>query len=378
MKDLFAQAYDGLPVLVTGHTGFKGSWLTTWLLELGADVTGFSLPDPPTQPSNFEVSNLSRHITDVRGDIRDYTAVEKVVRAQRPRLIFHLAAQPIVLHSISQPKLTIDTNAGGTVNVLEAMRNTDSVHALVSITTDKVYENKEWLWGYRETDRLGGHDPYSASKGMAELAIESYRRSFFPAQRYNEHGVAIAAVRAGNVIGGGDFADFRLVPDCMKALMAGEPIGIRNPLSIRPWQHVLEPLSGYLWLGTQLLALGPEYGEAWNFGPQEQRGVPAKDLAAKLVELWGSGSWVHTEPGFAKVETGQLRLSWEKAAQRLGWQPVYSWSEALAEITSWFKAFQGAAANQTDMHEVARDHIATYASRARALGLPWAQTTLKA
>jgi CDP-glucose 4,6-dehydratase len=372
MKKLFGQVYEGLPVLVTGHTGFKGSWLTTWLLELGANVIGFSLEQAPTEPSNFVVSGLSSHITDIRGDIRDYAAVEQVVLEHRPQLVFHLAAQPIVLHSISKPKLTIDTNAGGTVNVLEAIRSTDSVRALVSITTDKVYENKEWLWGYRETDRLGGHDPYSASKGMAELAIESYRQSFFPARTYTEHGVAIAAVRAGNVIGGGDFADFRLVPDCMKALMAGEPIGIRNPLSIRPWQHVLEPLSGYLWLGAQLLEHGPAFGEAWNFGPQEQRGVPARDLAEKLVELWGSGSWEHTEPGFAKVETGQLRLSWEKAAQRLDWQPVYSWKEALAEITDWFKAFQKSQTGDVDMHEVARAHIAAYVAQARATGLPWA------
>ncbi|MFN2135460.1 MAG: CDP-glucose 4,6-dehydratase [Candidatus Promineifilaceae bacterium] len=371
MKELFSGAYDGRTVLVTGHTGFKGSWLTTWLLALGANVVGFSLPEPPTIPSNFLVSDLGRRIMDVRGDIRNYQAVRDVVAEHDPSIIFHLAAQPIVLHSIARPKLTIDTNAGGTVNILESIREAGGARALVSITTDKVYENMEWLWGYRETDRLGGHDPYSASKAMAELAIAAYRHSFFSPQRYDEHGVAVASVRAGNVIGGGDFADFRLVPDCMRALLAGEPIGIRNPLSVRPWQHVLEPLSGYLWLGVKLLQDGPAYAEAWNFGPQEQWGIPAQQLAEKLVALWGSGEWQHTDPGFAKVETGQLRLSWEKAAARLLWQPVYPWEEALAEIVAWFKAYERSLGQEVDMYEVARSHIEAYTERARVMGLPW-------
>jgi CDP-glucose 4,6-dehydratase len=371
MKNLFANAYNGLTVLVTGHTGFKGSWLTTWLIQLGAHVVGYSLAEPPTRPSNFEAMALGEYIQDIRGDIRDFPSVQSLFTEYRPDIIFHLAAQPIVLHSIARPKLTIDTNAGGTVNVLEAMRTTGAGRALVSITTDKVYENREWLWGYRETDRLGGHDPYSASKAMAELAIKSYRESFFPPARYQDHGVAVASVRAGNVIGGGDFADFRLVPDCMRALMAGDAIGIRNPLSIRPWQHVLEPLSGYLWLGAKLLQEGPAFAEAWNFGPKEQRGVPARQLAEKLVELWGKGSWEHTDPGYAKVETGQLRLSWEKAVSQLGWQPVYTWKEALAEITDWFKAFQNAAESGVDMYDVARQHIASYVQRAQEQRLPW-------
>lgn len=373
MKQQFANAYEGKTVLVTGHTGFKGSWLTTWLLALGANVVGYAIDEPPTTPSNFVVSNLSDKIVDVRGDIRDFETLRSTVETHRPDIVFHLAAQPIVLRSVELPKLTIDTNAGGTVNMLEAIRQTDSVKALVSITTDKVYHNEEWLWGYRETDRLGGHDPYSASKAMAELALASYRDTYFSAETYDRHGVAIASVRAGNVIGGGDFADFRLVPDCMRALMSGEPIGIRNPLSIRPWQLVLEPLSGYLWLGVKLLQEGPAFAEAWNFGPPEIRGVPAQDLAEKLVELWGSGSWIHTDPGYAKIETGQLRLSWEKAATFLDWQPVYVWEEALAEITDWFKAFQRLDQGEAvDMHAVCRDHIAAYAEKARSMGLPWA------
>ncbi len=365
----YTNTYHNLPVLVTGHTGFKGSWLVTWLLELGAQVIGFSHPEPPTRPSNFVASGLTERITDLRGDIRDYDAVRAAIETHRPAVVFHLAAQPIVLRSVELPKLTIDTNAGGTVNVLEAIRHSASVRALVSITTDKVYENQEWLWGYRESDQLGGHDPYSASKAMAELAIAAYRSTYFAPEQYGRsHHVAVASTRAGNVIGGGDFADYRLVPDCMKALMDGRPIGVRNPLSVRPWQHVLEPLSGYLWLGARLLADGPACGEAWNFGPLEQKGVPAGALAEKLVELWGSGAWEHTRPGYAEVETGLLRLSWDKAAHRLNWRPIYPWQEALAEIVAWFKAYQA----QADMHAVTRDHIRAYTARARELGLEWA------
>lgn len=365
----FANVYAGVPVLVTGHTGFKGSWLVTWLLELGAQVIGYSYPDAPTRPSNFAVSGLGERLHDHRGDIRDLETLREVFVAYKPRIVFHLAAQPIVLRSVELPKLTFDTNTGGTVNVLEAIRTTDSVRALVSITTDKVYENREWLWGYRENDRLGGHDPYSASKAMAELAVAAYRDTYFPAAMYGRtHEVAVATTRAGNVIGGGDFADYRLVPDCMKALMDGRPIGVRNPLSVRPWQHVLEPLSGYLWLGARLLQDGPAFGEAWNFGPLEQKGVPARDLADKLVELWGSGSWEHTQPGFAEVETGQLRLSWDKAAHRLIWRPAYTWVDALTEITDWFKHYQAA----DDMYLVNRRHIESYVTRARSLGIGWA------
>jgi CDP-glucose 4,6-dehydratase len=347
---------------------------------MGAEVTGFSLPEAPTLPNNFEASRLGSHIRDTRGDIRDYKAVQEVIAAAHPALIFHLAAQPIVLRAVAEPKLTFDTNAGGTVNVLEAIRRTETVRALVSITTDKVYENREWLWGYREEDRLGGHDPYSASKGMAELAIASYRETFYAGDGGERPRPAVASVRAGNVIGGGDFAQFRLVPDCLRALMAGEPIGIRNPLSIRPWQHVLEPLSGYLWLGANLLRHGQAYAEAWNFGPREQVGVPARDIAEKLIALWGHGRWEHTDPGYARIETGQLRLSWEKAAMRLGWQPVYTWEEALAEIVDWFKAFQriyamdrqsASDAGQQDMLAVAQAHIEDYVLAARRRGLPW-------
>ena len=367
MKSHFNGIYNGRTVLITGHTGFKGSWLAIWLKELGANVVGYALAEPPTEPSNFVLSNIGSRITDVRGDIRDFEQLQGVIETYKPSIIFHLAAQPIVLRSVAEPRLTLETNALGTVNVLEAIRGTDSVRALVSVTTDKVYHNEEWLWGYREPDRLGGHDPYSASKAMAELAIASYRDTYFSPEKYGEHGVAVASARAGNVIGGGDFGQYRLVPDCMRALMSDRPIGIRNPLSVRPWQLVLEPLSGYLWLGSLLLREGATFAEAWNFGPLETNGIPAQAIAEKLIMLWGQGQWVHTDPDYAQVETGYIRLSWEKAALRLGWRPVYTWEEALAEVVAWFKAF----VTEEEMSSVGRQHIINYTNRARDLGLAW-------
>jgi len=369
MNPLFANEFKDRTVLVTGHTGFKGSWLTLWLTELGARVIGYSLPEPPTQPSNFELMNLARRVVDVRGDVRDFERLSQAMTKYQPSVVFHLAAQPIVLRSLQEPRLTYETNALGTVNVLEAIRASTSVRALVSVTTDKVYKDEEWVWGYRENDRLGGHDPYSASKAMAELAIASYRHSYFSSSEYQANQPAVASVRAGNVIGGGDFADYRLVPDCMRALMAGEPISIRNPMSVRPWQHVLEPLSGYLWLAVKLIQGGHSFAQPWNFGPLDQKGVTTQSLAQKLVQLWGSGSWQSTQPTNAKAETSYLRLSWEKSASAFQWRPVYTLDEALAETTAWFQAYQG----ESNMFQVGREHIDTYANRAAALELAWTQ-----
>jgi CDP-glucose 4,6-dehydratase len=368
LKGLFANSFDGTTVLVTGHTGFKGSWLVAWLKELGAKVVGYSLSEPPTTPSNFEVSKISRHLIDLRGDVRDLTVLQATLQEHKPQIVFHLAAQPIVLRSYKQPKLTFDTNVTGTLNVLEAIRTTNSVKALVCITTDKVYENKEWLWGYRENDALGGSDPYSASKAMAELAVASYRNSFVSEGDYDKHQIAIATVRAGNVIGGGDFAEYRLVPDCMRSLMDGKPILVRNPHSIRPWQHVLEPLSGYLLLAAKLMKEGPAYAQAWNFGPLETVGETAGNLAQKLTALWESSAQTYSPSHEGHMETGQLRLSWEKAARRLNWRPVYNLDEALAEIIDWFQAFQ----NRDDMYKVCREHIERYVQRAYELDLDWA------
>lgn len=367
MRNLFFETYNGQTVLVTGHTGFKGSWLTTWLLEMGANVIGYSLEIPPTTPSNFNLAKLGDHITDIRGDIGEFDKLRQVIKTYQPTIIFHLAAQPIVLRSVDEPRLTINVNAMGTVNVLEAVRTTTSVRAVVCITTDKVYADREWLWGYRENDELGGFEPYGASKAMAELAIQSYRRIYFPPENFAHHQVALASARAGNVIGGGDFAAYRLVPDCMKALMAGEPVPIRNPASVRPWQHVLEPLSGYLLLGARLLQDGPSFAEAWNFGPLDETGVSTRQLVEALLNHWGEGTWVHTHPELADVETHYLRLSWEKAAKYLQWRPVYTLAEATAEISAWFKAYQ----QQEDMYNVCRQHIQDYVQSAKNKKLAW-------
>jgi len=372
MQDAFGRVFHRMPVLVTGHTGFKGSWLSIWLQELGAEVVGYSV-DVPTVPSNFGATRLGQRVVDVRGDVRDLDALRRVIEEHEPRVVFHLAAQPIVRLSYAEPKETFDINVGGAVNVLEAVRLTDSVEAVVCVTSDKCYENREWLWGYREIDRLGGHDPYSASKAMTELAVASYRRSFFPVETYAEHGTALASARAGNVIGGGDWAQDRLVVDCMRALMDGEPILVRNPHSVRPWQLVLEPLSGYLWLAAKLVQEGGRFAEAWNFAPPEHVAVSVGDLVQKLIELWGAGEWEDLSAGQARAphETGLLRLSWEKAANRLGWRPVYDWHEAAAETVSWFKTYHEHGA-EMDLYDACVGQIARYVDRARELGIVWA------
>ncbi len=365
----FADSYAGLPVLITGHTGFKGSWLAIWLKKLGAEVAGFSLPHPPTTPSNFEVCRLEGQVEGVAGDVRDYDALAGAIARFRPRLIFHLAAQPLVLAGYRQPKMTFDVNAGGTVNLLEAVRHSDSVEAVVCVTTDKVYENRNWIWGYRENDRLGGHDPYSASKAMAELAIASYQRSFFEGG-----GPAVASARAGNVIGGGDFADDRLLPDTMRALLAGEPVCVRNPAFVRPWQHVLESLSAYLWLGARLLSEGHTLAEAWNFAPRDAEAVTARQVVEKVLALWGGGSWEQPAQAQTEKEATLLRLSWDKAANRLGWRTLYDWEEAVAATVDWFHNYQQRyLAHGESMYDVCAAQITAYTERARALGLAWVE-----
>jgi len=322
----------GKRVFLTGHTGFKGSWLSLWLHKLGAEATGYSLP--AESPGNFAAAGVQELICHTEGDLRDFEKLKQAVREAEPELILHLAAQPLVLASYKEPKETFDINVGGTVNLLEAARECPSVKAILIITTDKVYENREWEWGYRETDRLGGSDPYSASKSMTELLADSYRRSFF-----EERGVALATARAGNVIGGGDFAPFRLLPDCMRALAAGRPVELRNPESVRPWLHVLEPLRGYLLLAEKLLEEGSAFAEAWNFGPKEAQGVCCREVVERAIACWGDGDWADASSPDTKKEMTLLKLNWERAAKRLNWQPRYSWEEAVEETVRWFRAY---------------------------------------
>ena len=373
MNKPFSKIYRGMPVLITGHTGFKGSWLSIWLLELGAEVVGYSI-DPPTQPNNFDLCGLGGKMVDLRGDIRDYDSLEQVIRKYSPRLVFHLAAQPIVLHSYEEPKETLDTNVGGTINVLEALRKTRTTGAFVGVTSDKCYEDQNMIWGYRENDPLGGFDPYSASKGMAELAIASYRNSFFLPAKHTDHGLAVASARAGNVIGGGDFAEYRLVPDCMKALMKQEAIVLRNPASVRSWQHVLVPLSGYLLLGAKLMEQGDMFASAWNFGPSEVLPITTQAVVEQAVRCWGSGEWVHKPLVNAKKETEVLKLNWEKAANHLNWYPAYPWEKAIVQTVDWFKAYQAYLQNaDEDLYLVCVSQIRDYMKEAKKKGMDWCE-----
>jgi len=361
---LFGDVYRGRRVFVTGHTGFKGAWLTQWLLELGADVTGYAL-EPPTQPSLFDELGLSARIDHHIGDIRDLAHLREVMEAAGPEVVFHLAAQPLVRLSYETPVETFATNVMGTVNVLEAARSLPDLRAMVVVTSDKCYENRETGQAYTETDAMGGYDPYSASKGCAELVTSAYRRSFFgPGSS-----VRIASVRAGNVIGGGDWAQDRIVPDCVRALEAGEPIIIRNPDATRPFQHVLEPLSGYLWLGSLLWSGGPEFEGAWNFGPEEQGVVSVRHIADAMVRNWGSGSWSSPDGRSHDVhEAHLLALDISKAVERLKWHPLYEIDRTLTETLSWYRArFEGA-----DVRAITDSNLHAYVDEGRARGAVWA------
>ena len=316
--------YSGKTVLVTGDTGFKGSWLSLWLSKLGATVIGLGLP-PVTSEDNFVLAGVGRRIRHIDGDIRDPEIVSEILRDTQPDFVFHLAAQALVLDSYRDPHATFTTNIVGTLNVLEAIRNDPCVKAAVMITSDKCYENREWYHGYRESDPLGGRDPYSASKGAAEIVISSYIRSFFS----GENTPAVASVRAGNVIGGGDWGKERIVPDCIRALTAGYPIEIRNPQAVRPWQHVLDPLSGYLSLGSALARDGKKFSGAWNFGPCHQNAVSVQALVEEIIRQWGSGSFRIDAMENACAESKILMLDISKAVHVLGWSPCLSLEEAI-------------------------------------------------
>ncbi|MBU1775020.1 MAG: CDP-glucose 4,6-dehydratase, partial [Gammaproteobacteria bacterium] len=287
-----ATFWRGKKVFMTGHTGFKGGWLSLWLQSMGAQVTGFALL-PPTIPSLFEVADVAQGMTSIIGDIREAESLAKAVREAAPEIVIHMAAQPLVRYSYANPVETYSTNVMGTVHLLEAVRQTPSVRAVVNVTSDKCYDNKEWVWGYRENEAMGGFDPYSNSKGCAELVASAYRNSFFNPEKYHEHKVALASVRAGNVIGGGDWAADRLIPDILRAISDNKPVVIRSPHAIRPWQHVLEPLSGYLLLAEKLYEQGIAYAEGWNFGPNDEDAKPVQWIVERLTEQWGDGaSWL--------------------------------------------------------------------------------------
>jgi len=328
-------------VLITGHTGFKGSWLSLWLQSLGANVVGLSL-EPETEPSMFNVADVASGMTSVIGDIRDNKRVKKLFSEHKPEIVFHLAAQSLVRYSYEAPVETYETNVMGTLNILEAIRSVDSVRSAVMITTDKCYENKEWLWPYRENEPMGGYDPYSSSKGCAELLIASYRNSFFSDSTYPEHKTAVASARAGNVIGGGDWAKDRLIPDLLNAFIHNKSPLIRNPHAIRPWQHVLEPLSGYMNLAESLYIDGVEYAEAWNFGPSQLDAKSVEWIANEISSLWGDDAkWVNDTHDKHPHEASCLKLDSTKANTKLQWHPRWDITDAIRSIVDWNKAMLG-------------------------------------
>ncbi|NYT46288.1 CDP-glucose 4,6-dehydratase [Alcaligenaceae bacterium] len=355
----FGDAYSGCRVLLTGHTGFKGSWLALWLQTLGAHVTGLGLA-PNSTPSHWSLLRLE--LNDQRGDIRDAACVATIVKAAKPDIVFHLAAQPLVRCSYDDPLETWSTNVMGTANVLEACRHQPGVRAIVAVTTDKCYENREWAWGYREIDRLGGHDPYSASKAGAELVVASYRSAFF-----NRAGAPLlASARAGNVIGGGDWSQDRLIPDLVRAISSQSTLEIRSPTATRPWQHVLESLSGYLCLGQKLLEGCKEFGGAWNFGPDAEGNRSVVDVLTRLQASWPALSWRVTEQ-VQPHEAGLLHLDSTKARLQLDWKPVWSLDEGLAATAQWYKT------RDETQAIISREQLEAYMDSARQADLEWAK-----
>lgn len=328
----------GKRVFLTGHTGFKGSWLSLYLQSMGAEVTGYAL-NPPTNPSLFEDAKVGAGMRSVIGDVRDLQHLQTTIQVADPEIVIHMAAQPLVRYSYSNPVETYATNVMGSVHLLEAVRHTKSVKAVVNVTSDKCYENREWVWGYREDEAMGGYDPYSSSKGCAELVTAAYRSSFFNPVDNEQHGVAIASARAGNVIGGGDWACDRLIPDFIRAIVKGETVVIRSPNAIRPWQHVLEPLSGYLILAEKLYEQGYQFAGAWNFGPSEGDAKPVEWIINQLVTNWGDKASFKLDTNADKMhEAHLLKLDCSKARMILDWKPQWDASETIKRVCSWYKA----------------------------------------
>lgn len=358
--DIFDNFYAGKRVLITGHTGFKGSWLAIWLQSLGAEIVGVGL-DPLTRRDNFLLSGIGDKIkADIRADICDGEEMKRIFARYKPQIVFHLAAQPLVRLSYQCPVETWQTNVMGTINILEAIRATDSVKVGVMITTDKCYENKEQLWGYREDEPMGGYDPYSSSKGAAEIAISSWRRSFFNPEHYGDHRKSIASVRAGNVIGGGDWASDRIIPDCIRALEAGDPIDIRSPKSIRPWQHVLEPLSGYMLLAKKMWDDPVGYCEGWNFGPNLESVATVWDVATEVIDCYGSGTLRDVSDPHALHEAKLLMLDISKARLRLGWRPRLDLPATVRLTVDWYKNYLAAS---PDVHTLCLTQIHQFLSQ---------------
>lgn len=352
-----SEFWVGKRVFLTGHTGFKGSWLSLWLQSLGAELTGFSLA-PPTQPSLFEMARVGDGMHSIIGDIRDLAGLREAMVEAKPEIVIHMAAQPLVRYSYENPVETYATNVMGTVHLFEAVRATPSVKAVVNITTDKCYENREWAWGYRENEPMGGYDPYSNSKGCAELVTSAYRSSYFNPLDYSKHGVALASVRAGNVIGGGDWAQDRLIPDIISAFSEGRPVVIRSPHAIRPWQHVLEPLRGYLMLAERLYSDGVAYAEGWNFGPNEADVKSVEWIVGTLAEQWGNDANWTLDQSTHPHEATYLKLDISKARSRLGWQPALTLSQSLQMIVDWYRDYK----NKADMRYAVLEQISTYST----------------
>ena len=355
MTDLYSDIYKGRKVLVTGHTGFKGSWLCLLLSNLGAEVYGYAL-EPPTEPSLFKEANIAEFVNSEIGDIRDLNHLQSFLQKVEPEIVIHMAAQPLVRDSYNIPVETYMINVMGTVHLLEACRNTPSVRVIVNVTTDKCYENREWHWGYRESEAMGGYDPYSNSKGCSELVTASYRSSFFNPANYGKHKVAVATARAGNVIGGGDWANDRLIPDFIKAISKGETLKIRSPYAIRPWQHVLEPLHGYLTLAAKLYTDGATYAQAWNFGPDDNDAQNVEWITKNICELWGEGAKYEIDTNPQPHEANYLKLDCSKAKAELNWQPNWDIRKTLASIVEWNKAFL----NAENIREISYSQIAEF------------------
>lgn len=341
-------------VLITGHTGFKGSWLSIWLKMMGAEAIGYAL-EPYTDRDNFVLSELGDKITHIVGDVRDYEHIYEIFKQYEPEFVFHLAAQSIVRESYINPKETFDVNIGGTVNVLDCCRLTDSVRVIINITTDKCYENKEWIWGYRENDRLGGYDPYSSSKAGSEIVTAAYRQSFFNPEKFNKHGKNLASARAGNVIGGGDWQTDRLIPDCICSLEKNKPVIVRNPSAIRPWQHVLEPLSGYLLLAEKMYQNHGKYCEAWNFGSDEGSMRTVSEITDLVIQNWGDGSWQDESEKNAPHEAGILKLDISKATSLLNWKPMWNIEKAVRKTIEWYKSYK-----KRDIYHLCEEQINSY------------------